>query len=190
MGNRGRQRSEKTEQAILDAAYALLLENGFHALTIEGIAKKAGVSKATIYRWWPNKAAVASDSFFAAAAARLPVPDTGVVEQDLFEQIHGLCGFLATDQGRVITELIAEGQYDPEVAAAYRTGFFQPRRRTVRQILLRGAARGEIRADADIELCIDLVFAPLFYRLLITGAAVDDAFLHKLVSYTLRGLHA
>lgn len=188
MGYKGRPRSEKTENAILAATYALLLESGFHTITIEGIAKKAGVSKATIYKWWPNKAALAADSFFAASEEQMPAPDTGSVEKDILIQISHLSDFLSTDKGRIITELIAEGQFDPEVAKAYRAGYFQPRRLSARRILERGIERGEIQRDADVELSIDLIFAPLFYRLLITGTKIDSRFLKDLVSYALKGI--
>lgn len=188
MGNKGRPRSEKTERAILSAAYALLLESGFHDITVEGIAKQAGVSKATIYKWWPNKAAVAADSFFAAASEQLAEPDTGSVEEDLFIHLQKLSDFLATDKGRIIAELIAEGQFDSEVANAYRTRYFQPRRAASKVILERGVDRGELKTDLDLELSVDLVFAPLFYRLLITGAEINPDMLRKMVVYALSGL--
>lgn len=86
----GRPRSEKTKQAILSAAYELLLENSFGAVTVEKIAERAGVSKATIYKWWPNKAAVVIDAFFDAAVVRLPIPDTGSTINDMIIQVNNL----------------------------------------------------------------------------------------------------
>lgn len=188
MANKGRPRSEKTEKAILAAAYELLLEKGFQSVTIEGIAKQAGVSKATIYKWWPNKAAVVAESFFAAIEEHFSAPDTGSVEEDLFIQIKNLSSFLETDKGRIITELIAEGQYDPDVANAYRTRYFQPRRSVSRKILERGVERGELKKDLNLELSIDLIYSPLFYRLLITGEEITPSFLKDLVSYALKGI--
>lgn len=190
MSEKGRPRSEKTEKAILAAAYKLLMQNGFQSVTVESIAKEAGVSKATIYKWWPNKAAVVADSFFAAAQEQIQTPDTGSVKQDLLLQLGNLRHFLETDKGRVITELIAQGQFDPEVAIAYRTRYFAPRRMSARQILERGIKRGELKSDLDLELGIDLVFAPLFYRMLITGAEIDAPFIEKVVSSALEGIKA
>ena len=168
MANKGRPRSEKAKKAILDAAYALLLENGFHAITIEEIAKQAGVSKATIYKWWPNKAAVAADSFFAASTENFPLPDTGSCEKDLFNQANQLSRFLATDKGRIITELIAEGQFDADVANAYRSRYFKPRRSISRKILEQAIVRGELPDDLDLEFVyrFDLrsaVLSPAYY---------------------------
>jgi AcrR family transcriptional regulator len=184
----GRPRSEETKKAILTASYELLLENGFNAVTVEGIAERAGVSKATIYKWWPNKAAVVLDGFFAATESMLQVPDTGSAREDLFIQVNNLATFITSPKGKVITELIAEGQFDANIAEEYRIRYFNPRRLISRHIIERGILRGELRKDMDIELSIDLIFAPLFYRLLITGEAVDSSFVKSLLSYALIGL--
>ena len=185
----GRPRSEKTRQAILTASYDLLLLNGFHSITVEGIAERAGVSKATIYKWWPNKAAVVLDGFFAATESMLEVPDTGSAKEDLLVQVSNLAAFLTSSKGNVIKELIAEGQSDENVAKEYRNRYFNPRRLISHHILERGMERGELKKDMDIELCIDLIFAPLFYRLLITGENVDAAFVEQLISYAFAGLN-
>lgn len=190
MAEKGRPRSEKTEKAILSAAYKLLMEDGFQSVTVESIAKEAGVSKATIYKWWPNKAAVVADSFFAAAQERIRTPDTGSLEKDLLLQLGNLNDFLKTDKGRVITELIAQGQFDADVAGAYRTRYFAPRRLAAQEILQRGLERGELRKDLDLELGIDLIFAPLFYRMLVTGAETDPDFIKNTVSCVLAGIKA
>jgi AcrR family transcriptional regulator len=184
----GRPRSEKTKNAILTAAYELLLENGFGAVTIEKIAERAGVSKATIYKWWPNKAAVVMDAFFDAAVVRLPIPDTGSTMNDMTIQVNNLAKFLISQEGKVINEIIAEGQYDQKLAETYRTIYFKPRRLDSRHILERGISRGELRGNLDIELIIDLIFGPLFYRLLITGDLVDEEFIINLVKHVFEGI--
>jgi AcrR family transcriptional regulator len=184
----GRPRSEETKKAILTASYELLLENGFNTATVEGIAERAGVSKATIYKWWPNKAAVVLDGFFAATESMLQVPDTGSAREDLLIQVNSLAAFITSSKGKVITELIAEGQFDKNIAEEYRIRYFNPRRLISRHILERGVLKGELRKDLDIELSIDMIFAPLFYRLLITGETVDYAFVKSLIFYALKGL--
>lgn len=184
----GRPRSEKTKNAILSAAYDLLLENGFGAVTIDKIAERAGVSKATIYKWWPNKAAVIIDAFFDAAVVRLQVPDTGSTIDDMIIQVNNLAKFLTSREGRVINEIIAEGQFDQKLAETYRIIYFKPRRLDSRHILERGISRGELKADLDIELVIDLIFGPLFYRLLITGDEVDEAFIKSMINYVFEGI--
>lgn len=184
----GRPRSEKTKKAILTASYEILLENGFKAVTVDGIAERAGVSKATIYKWWPNKAAVVLDGFFAATESMLQVPDTGSVEEDLLIQVNNLASFITSYKGKVIAELIAEGQFDTKISDEYLIRYFQPRRLIAQHILERGILRGEIKKDLDIELSIDLIFAPLFYRLLITKESVNPSFVKSLISYALSGI--
>ena len=184
----GRPRSEATKKAILTASYELLLDNGFKNVTIEGIAERAGVSKATIYKWWSNKAAVVLDGYFAATESLLQVPDTGSVKEDLFIQVNNLAAFITSPKGKVITELIAEGQFDNNVAKEYQKRYFTPRRLIVKHILERGLDRGELIQDLNIELSIDLIFAPVFYRLLITGETIDPDFIKNLITYTLMGL--
>lgn len=186
--NVGRPRSEETRKAILSAAYALLLEKGFQNVTVDGIAERSGVSKATIYKWWPNKAAVVLDGFFEESEEILQLPDTGTVRKDLFLQVKNLAEFLTSAKGRVITEMIAEGQFDQNVAEEYRRRFFSPRRLISQEIYERGIQRGELRKDLDIGLSIDLIFAPVFYRLLITGDALDAGYIEKLIDYAFYGI--
>ncbi len=187
---RGRPRNAETEKSILAASYDLLLENGFGAVTVEKIAERAKVSKATIYKWWPNKAAVVMDSFLSAAMSRLPVPDTGSVINDIIIQVTNLARFLISREGRVINELIAEGQFDVKLAEEYRARYFNPRRLESRRILERGVNRGELRKDLDIELSIDLIYGPLFYRLLVTGDKLDESFIEVLIKYAFEGINA
>jgi len=184
----GRPRSEKTKDAILTAAYDLLLENGFGAITIEKIAEKAGVSKATIYKWWPNKAAVVMDGFLNATNVKLPIPNTGSTIDDMFIQVNNFAKFLNSREGNIITEIIGEGQFDPKLADTYRAIYFKPRRSISKQILERGISRGELRKDLNIELSIDLIWGPVFYRLLITGEVVDDTFVKNLINYAFEGI--
>lgn len=184
----GRPRSEKTKQAILSATYELLIGNGFGDITIEKIAERAGVSKATIYKWWPNKAAVVMDAFFDAAIVRLPIPDTGSTINDMIIQVNNLAKFLISQEGKIINEIIAEGQFDQKLAEAYRMIYFKPRRLDSRCILERGISRGELKKELDIELVIDLIFGPLFYRLLITGDVVDETFINNIVNYAFKGI--
>lgn len=185
---KGRPRNLETEKSILAASYDLLLENGFGAVTVEKIAERAKVSKATIYKWWPNKAAVVMDGFLSAAMSKLPVPDTGTVVEDIFIQANNLAKFLTSREGKVINELIAEGQSDLKVAEEYRSRYFNPRRLDSRRILERGVQRGELKKGLDLELCIDLIYGPLFYRLLVTGENIEEDFIRVLINYAFDGI--
>ncbi|WP_088834129.1 TetR/AcrR family transcriptional regulator [Paenibacillus tyrfis] len=189
-GKRGRPRNVETQNSILSASYELLLENGFAAVTVDKIAELAKVSKATIYKWWPNKAAVVMDGFLFAASARLPVPDTGSTLNDILIHATNVTRFLTSREGTIITELLGEGQFDPGLAEAYRTRYFQPRRFEAGQLLEKGVQRGELKQNLDIGLCIDLIYGPIFYRLLVTGEKLDDAYVQQLVMNAFEGIRA
>ncbi|PQP83791.1 TetR family transcriptional regulator [Paenibacillus sp. PCH8] len=185
---RGRPRNMETQNAILTASYELLLEVGFGAITIEKIAERAQVSKATIYKWWPNKGAVIMDGYMSAATARLPVPDTGSVFEDIRIHASNLVRFLTSREGKVITQIIGEGQSDPGLADEYRTRYIQPRRREAWGILEKGVERGELKKGLDIGLYIDLIYGPVFYRMLVTGEPMDDMIVPELLNALFGGI--
>lgn len=187
---RGRPRNTEAKNAILNASYDLLLEMGFGAVTVEKIAEQAQVSKATIYKWWPNKAAVVMDGYLFAATARLPIPDSGSVKEDLLIHAGNLAMFLSSREGKVITELIGEGQFDAGLAEAYRSRYFGPRRQEAWQLLERGVSRGELKQELDIGSSIDLIYGPIFYRLLLTGDELNEESVRKLVLLALEGIQA
>jgi AcrR family transcriptional regulator len=184
----GRPRSEKTKSDILTAAYDLLLEKGFDTVTVEKIAEKAGVSKATIYKWWPNKAGVIMEAYLEATSVKLPVPNTGSALIDMQIQVSNFVNFIKSREGNVLIEIIGEGQFDSSLADIYRSAYFKPRRDISKEILNRGIIRGEIRYDIDVEVTVDLIWGPIFYRLLITGDMIDDYFIEALINHTFMGI--
>ncbi len=189
-GKRGRPRNVEAQKSILSASYELLLEHGFQAVTVDKIADRAQVSKATIYKWWPNKAAVVMDGFLHAATARLPVPDTGTTFDDVLLHATNLAMFLISREGTVITELLGEGQFDAGLAEAYRARFFRPRRLEARGLLEKGIQRGELKNDIDVGVCIDLIYGPIFYRLLVTGDPLDESYVKQLVTSAFEGIRS
>jgi Transcriptional regulator len=187
---RGRPRSMETHNAILTASYDLLLESGFETVTVEKIAERAKVSKATIYKWWPNKAAVVMDGFLFAAAARLPVPDTGAAFEDIVIHASNLARFLTSPEGKIIKDLIGGGQFDAGLAEAIRSRYIEPRRIEAGSLLERGVQRGELNKDLDIGLGVDLIYGPIFYRLLMTGDTLDVSYVRQLVTNVLAGIRS
>lgn len=165
-----------------------MLENGFQAVTVDKIADRAQVSKATIYKWWPNKASVVMDGFLHAATDRLPVPDTGTTFNDVLIHATNLTGFLTSREGSIIKELLGEGQFDSGLAEAYRARFFSPRRLEARGLLEKGIQRRELKHNLDIGTCIDLIYGPIFYRLLVTGETLDDLYVENLVRNAFEGI--
>lgn len=190
VGGRGRPRSERARRAILKAAGELLERDGFTAVTMERIAERAGVSKATIYRWWPNKAAVMTDSFLELMVADTSPLDTGSAREDLRLRLRGLAHMLAGRSGRFVAALIAESQTDSEVAEALRTHWISVRRRETRPLLRRGIERGELRSDLDLEVAIDALYGPVYWRMLTGYAPLSDDFVDRLVDHVMVGLRA
>lgn len=187
-GKRGRPRNLEAQKSILSASYELLLENGFQFVTVDKIAERAQVSKATIYKWWPNKAAVVMDGFLYAASERLPVPDTGSAYNDILIHATNLTRFLTSREGTIITQLLGEGQFDSGLADAYRDRYFRPRRLEARSLLEKGIERGELKKNLDIDICMDLIYGPIFYRLLVTGQTLDEPYVQQLVLNTFEGI--
>lgn len=187
---RGRPRSEKARRAILKAAGELLERDGFAAVTVEEIASRAEVSKATIYRWWPNKAAVVTDSFLELTAPEIGSVDTGSAVEDLKLGMRGLAHVLDGRSGRFIAALITQSQTDPEVAEALRTHWIAARRAETRQLLRRGIERGELRPDLNLEVAIDALYGPIYWRMLTGYAPLNDAFIDELTGHIMTGLGA
>ncbi|HEY0937158.1 MAG TPA: TetR/AcrR family transcriptional regulator [Trebonia sp.] len=187
---RGRPRSERARQAILQAAAELLLDRGLAAVSMDTVAERARVSKATIYRWWPTKETLALDALFTqwAAAAPLP-PDTGSLRGDLVELLRPWSRLIRTGSyARVTAALLAKAQSDPAFGLQYQEHVIRPRREEAREILGRAIGRGEIPADTDLEAAVDLVYGPLYLRLLQGHAPLSDDFVAALVDLALGGL--
>jgi AcrR family transcriptional regulator len=185
-------RSERSHRAIVAATQELLVEVGYRALTIEGIAARAGVGKQTIYRWWPSRAALALEAYLGGSDAVLqPPPDSGDVREDVGRLLGWLVAVLAEPiGGRVLAGLIADLQHDPELAERYHRDVVPARRRAMLEALERGRERGELRADADLELAVDELHGAVFYRLLLSGEPLDSAFIEQLADQVLAGLAA
>jgi AcrR family transcriptional regulator len=173
---------------VLRATSELMLEVGVRAMTTEGIAKRSGASKATIYKWWPNKYAVAIEAFLSAMSAESADPDTGSAPEDFRRALRGMMRFYSSPSGRVFAQLVGEAQFDSQVAAELRDRLVGSRRRLVRAIWDRGVARGELRSDVDTEVAIDLVFGPAMYRLVAGHAPLDDAAADAIVAVAMGGL--
>ncbi len=184
----GRPRSEEARRAILQAANELLEGGGLVAVTVEAIAERAGVSKATVYRWWPNRAAVVMDGFLSTVSSEVPFPHTGTAREDIRLHMRRLTEALRGRIGRTVAALIAEGQTDPELAEALRSRWLSVRRAEVREILELGIERGELREDLDPEVAVDVLYGPIYYRMLVGHAALDENFADALADHVFAGL--
>jgi AcrR family transcriptional regulator len=186
--SRGRPRSEASEEAILAATLQLLTEKSLRDISMEEIARNAGVGKATIYKWWPSKAYVALDAFLRKANQMIPTPDTGSVRKDFLKQVRSLMVFYSSPAGHILGQFVAEAHSDKEFAALYRERFLKPRREATGIIFDRGVKRGELDQNLDRELVLDLIYAPAVYRLMVEHAPLDRTVADRIVSTLFGGL--
>ena len=186
----GRPRSERARLAGLEAAADLLIEGGLKSATIECIADRAGVSKVTIYKWWPNRGAVAIDAYFHRYRQTLDFVDTGDVASDLAAQLRLLIDAFSGRAGEVMAELIGQAQTDPGLAATLGSGWLQPRREAPAAVLRHAIDRGQIRPDVDVPTLMDQLYAPLYWRLMMRHAPLTDDFAEMIVRNILDGVRS
>jgi rhodanese-related sulfurtransferase len=187
---RGRPRSERAHKAILEAAGELLLQSGLDAVGMDAIAMRAGVSKATIYRWWPTKEALALDAIHHEWTAAHPESaGSGSLRVDLYSLLRPWIRLLnEKPYGRVVAAILAKVQTDERFAEEYRTRFIDRRRELARDIMQRAIESGEIAAGTNVELALDLLYGPVYHRLLHGHAPLDEPFLRGVVETVVYGL--
>src|SRR6201995_1775773 len=162
---RGRPRSEEHRDAVLKAAMELMREDDLRRASIDRISARSGVSKATIYKWWPNRTAVAIDAFLHQMMTDAPVPDTGSAAEDLRLTLRGMMGFYTSPCGAIYAQLVGESQVYPTARERIRTHQVDRRRAVVKQIWDRGVARGEPDPNVAPEGALDLIFGEAVCRM-------------------------
>lgn len=176
----GRPRSHDADLAIEEAALEVLVQEGFAGMTIEGIAARAGVGKATVYRRWAAKEDLVVHAVHRKCMEHFVAPDTGSVRTDLLEILRTLLGRFQRD-GALMSAFAAEQGRHPELAEAFRTTFLAERRAVVQEVVARGIARGELAEGTDVELVGDVGPALFWHRLTVTGAPLDDDLPERIV---------
>lgn len=191
---RGRPRNPEARRSILRAARKLLAEGGLAAVTIEAIAARSGISKPTIYRSWPNAHAVAMAALMENGDTQTRIPTappkgrhSGAISP-LRAQLREVARVFSAPQGRNVAMMIAAAERETELSKAFRDHFILARRNEGRTFLAAAMASGELRADLDIEVTLDLIYAPIFYRLLMGHAPLDAKFTDSALAHVLRGL--
>lgn len=187
----GPKRSERAHDAILEAAQAVLADVGYQKASIERIAKRAGVGKQTIYRWWPSRAALFMEVYATLAEQHVRDPNEDSLDGDLKKLWKQLCRFYSkTAAGPALAGLLAEAQSDPRVAENFRGEFLRMRRSVTLRLLEAAATRGEVRAGIDLEKTVDLLAGAVWYRLLVDGSPPATKDVDEIVEQVLRGIRA
>jgi AcrR family transcriptional regulator len=160
-------RSERARRAILSAALELCREQGLAKTTMEEIAKRAGVGKQTIYRWWGSKAAVVEEALNEQVGSATSFPDTGDLRADLYTQMSSVASLFVMAEFTPYVSLIAAAQDDPDLAKSVRENIIEPRVKACRDRLRHAQQQGQLRRDVDLDDVVELLYAPLYYRLLL-----------------------
>jgi AcrR family transcriptional regulator len=182
----GSRRDESARLAVLHAADDLLAEHGFGALTVEAIARRAGVAKQTIYRWWPSKVEILLDTLIEDSDKQIPVPTEPPTVQTIRGYLRRFARFLTRDPaGQVLLALMAEAQHDPDMAETFHNRYLGPRRDQEREMIARAIEAGEISPRLSPDATIDALIGPIVYRAL-TGSAIPNALVDILAEELLR----
>jgi AcrR family transcriptional regulator len=181
-------RSDRVHAQVLAATKELLDAGGLPAATVDAIAQRSGVSKATIYKHWPSRTAVAAKAFGLMMAGELPLPDTGNSREDLIEQVRRVSGFYASQRGEVFAQLLAACVDDPAAAPYFREYFLAGRREAIATLWQRAVDRGDASPDTGIDDVIDILFGPLVFRRLTGHYDLTDERAEKLARTALDGL--
>jgi AcrR family transcriptional regulator len=176
LGEIGRPRSQAAHDAVLKATLRLVTKRGFRSVSVNEIAAEAGVGKMTLYRHWPNKAALVMDALLVLIGSETDFPEAGSAIESLRQQLDLQAAFFRSSRGNLIRSLVAEAQSDPELAIAFRERWLDPRREGVRKIMRAAVVEGSLRSDVDIDTAIDLLYGSLYYRLLLGSGALDERF--------------
>jgi AcrR family transcriptional regulator len=163
----------------------LLAKKGFSEFTIEAVAAHASVGKATVYRWWPDKAALIADAFASSTTRKLHFPDTGSVRTDMSQQMRQLVKILLSRRGRIVSAMLGAGQSDNNLIAAFRERFLKPRRQEAYATLRRGILRGQLGKNVDMNLILDSLYGPIYMRFLIRHDKLTPEFVDGLCELTL-----
>ena len=188
-------RSEGSRRSILEATMKLLEDSGptgftVQKLSIERIAREAGVSKTTIYRWWSSKVAVVIDTFLDNHVARTPVRQDVPAIDALREHMASLAEVYGGNEGRLVAQLIGECQQDELAMAEFKKHFWLPRAEAVKSLVERAISEGSIRKDLDSQVVTELLYAPLYFRLLFQSGPLDAKATDSVMQTALEGLAA
>lgn len=159
-------------------------------LSIERIAREAGVSKTTIYRWWPSKVAVVIDTFLDNHVARTPIREDIPAIDALREHVTSLAEVYSGHEGRLIAQLIAECQHDPAAMAEFKKRFWQPRQEVVTALIRKAAEEGALRGDIPAGVIAELLYSPLYFRLLLQSSPLDRESTRMTLDAVLEGVVA
>jgi AcrR family transcriptional regulator len=181
----GRPRDERIDEEVVAAVLSVLRTGGYRAVTIDGIARQVGRARTSLYRRWPSKRRLVAYAVMSALGEN-PAADTGVLRDDLEAAVRTLLTAFAGPLGPALAGLVADMAQDVDLAEAIRQEVLAARRQSMREAFARARARGELRDDLDVELVLDMLTGPFYYRTLFGHAPITRRMTREIVDYVLR----
>lgn len=184
----GRPRDPRADRAILEVTLDLIADVGVHEFRTEDVAALAGVGKGAIYRRYRSKDELVTAAVSALVSEEIAVPDSGSIRADLVVLMQEAVElYRGSRAGRLMRNLVGAIAQNPQLARSVRDGFLAGRRGALTEVLRRGVERGDLRPDLDVDLALDVLGGPLFYRLLVTGGPLDEQLAEGVADLILRG---
>jgi AcrR family transcriptional regulator len=181
----GRPRDERIDTDVVTAVLNVLRDGGYRAVTIDGIARKVKRARTSLYRRWPSKRNLVAYAVVSEMGHN-PAADTGALRGDLEAAVATLLNAFAGPLGQALAGLVADMAQDEELAQIIRQEVLASRRKSMREAFARARARGEVRSDLDMELALDMLTGPFYYRTLFGHAPITRRMTHDVVDYVLR----
>ncbi len=185
----GRPRSDASHRAILEAAYAILVETGLKSFSIEAVASRAGVARTTVYRWWPDKTLLVNESFLNAFQPQISFTQTDSPSDDFRSLLMSLAKALSGPDGRIAASVVAQAQSDPDTQRMFLDEFSTPLRRQSTALLQAGISRGEFRPDLNVSRVLDAAIGAVYLRLLL-GQPLERSWVREMADTILHGCYA
>jgi AcrR family transcriptional regulator len=185
----GRPPSELARKQVLDTAYRILMSEGLGRLSIDRVAAESGVSKPTIYRTWTNAHELAMGAFMAQPQADTAPRDGSSARTALAAHLRSVIETFATQRGRQITLTMASADPDSELSKAFRNQVILKSREAGRRLIEQARAAREIRPDFNLEAVLDMLYGPLFFRLLVGHLPLSAELADQLVDTLFEGIH-
>lgn len=182
----GRPRDETKKQVIFEATLSLLKHQSVKSITIEAIAKEAGVGKTTLYRWWPKKCSLIIDATLQKLLSETHIDNKKQPKEVLLKHFLSLVSFFSIREGQILLELLSEAQFDEAILTELREKVIEPRRQTIKQVIEAGIAQQQLKQQANVDWLMDAIYGPLYYRALIKHEKLDQTFARQHINFWLK----
>jgi len=184
----GRPRSANSKDAILAAAFVLLVERGYQGLSVDAVAQASSTGKSTIYRWWSGKAELAVDAFFKATEDALRFPDTGSARGDFLQQITEVANLLRGQRGQAMAAMLGGARTDPELARALGDRWLKPRREWGYARMSQAKAAGELLPGVEVSAALAILYGPIYAPLLFGQPVPDEVAVQDILAIAANGI--